>query len=663
MPHDYNGKVAVKASELIPRWYSSIAILSKQLTRDKDKSYGMKRLQSAGNGRELLIDFDTLDIEIRNALGDPRKVTNWMDKFFSLDTEASQFYSGYRFEGGGGLGDEHIEEYIINASTLRACKLLKEARERERRSKGGSLRGVPHTIWNEAMQYRAVQRMKFGFEHTLPSNERRFTEACKRFEVLGYVSVISGKHNNKNAVKVTADVMELLNNLFAGTRLKPTPIDVTRQYMRFLIKDIEVVSHETGEVISPDGYPDLSDTTIMGYLAKWDTRIGTHAKRSGNRQTYMNKFKVYHNLDIPTYSNSIISVDDRNPPFKMADGKRVWFYCAIDLCSEVWTGWVHGKTKEGIIIDFYRQLVRNYAKWGFGLPRELECESSLNSTLRDGILQDGRMFEKVRIEANNATGKKIERYFEEMRYRKEKDEEGWVSRPFARNEANQEGSEVVPTLTYGKIVNIAERAMNEWNNAEHPRYAGKTRLQVFAETQNPKQKPICWEMVLPYVGFETKTSCRNGVVALNNTNFCIATQDGKLASGEYLIKHMKLIEGKKIVVKWLDDDEGKVIKAFAYRDGRIICELVEQPTYNRSYFERIESENGNENYALMSAYANTIASFGNEQKKNVQSITILKRTAKADEEIEIAEVLPDLDDEQEITYQMPKKAVTLWDRF
>lgn len=661
MPHDYNGKVAVKASELIPRWYSSIAILSKQLTRDKDKSYGMKRLQSAGNGRELLIDFDTLDIEIRNALGDPRKVTNWMDKFFTMDTEASQFYSGYRFDGGGGLGNEHIEEYTINASTLRACKLLKEARERERRSKGGSLRGVPHSIWNEAMLYRAVQRMKFGFEHTLPSNERRFTEACKRFDDFGFVALISGKHNNKNAVKVTADVMELLNNLFAGTNLKPSPTDVTRQYMRFLVKDIEVVSHETGEVISPDGYPDLSDTTIMGYLAKWDARIGTHAKRSGNRQTYMNQYKAFHSLDRPKYSGSLLSVDDRNPPFVMADGKRVWFYCGIDLHSEAWTVWVHGKTKEGIIVDFYRQLIRNYAKWGIGLPLELECESSLNSTLRDGLLQDGRLFEKVRIEANNATGKKIERYFRELRYGKEKELEGWQARPFARNEANQAKDEKKVILSYGQISEQTIKAMEEWNNEPHPITKDKTRWEVFIENQNKKCRPICWEQVLPYVGYETKSSCKTGFVALNGESFCIGNEKGSLATGEILIQNMKLIEGKTVTVKWLDDDEGNVIKAFAYRDNRIMCELVKKPTYNRASFEREEQDE--ENYALMSAYSNTITAFGTKQRKNIESITILKRTAQADEEIQVAEVLPNLDDEQEITYKMPKKAVTLWDRF
>ena len=50
------------------------------------------------------------------------------------------------------------------------------------------------------------------------------------------------------------------------------------------------------------------------------------------------------------------------------------------------------------------------------------------------------MFQNVRIEANNARGKKIERYFGKLRYEVEKQREGWLARPFALSESNQAGS-------------------------------------------------------------------------------------------------------------------------------------------------------------------------------------------------------------------------------
>jgi hypothetical protein len=662
MPIEFNGKIAVRASELIPNWYSSVVVLSKQLNRDEKKdNYGMKKIQSGGNGRELLIDFDSLDIEIRRALGDPRTVRNWMEKFFVMDEAARIFYMSYRFEGGAGLGDEHIKEYTMNASTARACLVLREARERERLSKGGSLRGVPTTIWNDAILFRKIQKMKYGFEHTLPNNERRFLEAVSKYEKMGNVAFISRKHQNKNAVKVTADVMELLNNLFAGVSLKPSMTDVFRQYMRFLIKDLEVIDNETGEVINPEGYPDLSDTTILGYLSKWEQKIGTWSKRSGNRQIYMNQFKTPHKMKKPEFASSLISVDDRQPPFKMANGKRIWFYNAIDLSSEVWTAWVHGETKEGIIKEFYREILRNYASWGIGLPLELECESSLNTHLRDTILADGAMFQRIRIEANNAVGKKIERFYRTIRYGAEKDLEGWIARPFAKLEANQAKSDKEKTLSYGTIAKQSMKVMEEWNNQPHSTIEGKTRWEVFLENQNPASvKPINWDVLLPYLGKETKTSCKVGLVNLNNGTYCIG-RDGKLATGDDLLASMKLIEGKQILVRWLDDNDGKMLKAHAYKDGRFMCELVPQPIYNRSYYERID-EGGEVEYEAMSKYSNTITAFGTRQRKAISSITILKRTEQADEEIKIAEVLEDIEVE-DFVYNTPKKEDSLWDRW
>ena len=64
--------------------------------------------------------------------------------------------------------------------------------------------------------------------------------------------------------------------------------------------------------------------------------------------------------------------------------------------------------KRGIILDFYRQMVRNYAEWGLPLPDEIECESNLNAAYREGFLKSGNMFQNVRIEANSARSKRCE---------------------------------------------------------------------------------------------------------------------------------------------------------------------------------------------------------------------------------------------------------------
>lgn len=649
-------KIAVRTWELIPKYYKNIDVLKSTVQRYKNQSYGIKKLQSGGNGRELLIDFDSLDKHIQEELGDPRKVTCWMDKFFSINDDANTFFSKYRFENGRGLDNKYIKEYTMNASTLIAAKMLRSAREHERLGRGGSLRGVPQTIWVDVMNYKKIQEMKYGYSHTLPNNERRFADSLKRFEAEGYISLISKKHNNTNALKVTADVIEVLNGLFAGTRLKPSPTSVARQYVKFLMKEIEVIDNETAEVLNPLKYPPLEERIITAYLNKWEHRISNHKVRAGDRQRYMNKYRITHRLDKPQRAGSIISVDDRNPPFVLPDGSRVWFYIGIDLASEAWTTYVYSKDKKGIINDFYRNMVRDYVSYGVGLPLEIECESALNSSLKNSVLQEDMLFRKVRIERNNSTGKKIEQYFRKIRYGLEKEEEGWQGRPFARNEANQPKTETPIHLEYKAIVELTIRRMQEWNNMEHPEVKGKTRWEVFLENQRDDLS-YNWDGILSVMGKVTQTSCRVGYIELNGQEWCIG-QEGELAVGEKLIATMKNVEGKKLTVRWLDDKEGNVIKAYAYIKDRYVCELVPVPRYNRAFFERTEQDF--ENQKLMKLYANTVTDFGRKQAQNIKKLTIIKRTATTEEEVTIAEELPWPTEEEQIVHRKKK---SLLDRF
>ena len=95
-------------------------------------------------------------------------------------------------------------------------------------------------------------------------------------------------------------------------------------------------------------------------------------------------------MEMPKLAGSIISIDDRQPPFWYDKGKRMWFYIGIDIASRAVTTFVYGKSKTGIILDFYRQMVRNYHELGLNLPAELEAESALNSSFKNTFLQEGK---------------------------------------------------------------------------------------------------------------------------------------------------------------------------------------------------------------------------------------------------------------------------------
>jgi len=676
MPIPWNNILVVTLEELVPKFYSSYPVLKEVIHRAEKRGYGIRRVQKGGNGRVMLIDFDSLPREIQEAIGDPRKVEHILEKYYKTDQAAVDFYTNFKLANGLYIKDNIQEEYITNASTLKSLQALKLDREREILSKTGTLKGIMKTIWSDAMTFKPFQEKRFGVVHTLPRSEERFKQTYNDFQnqKLGYISLISDKHGNTNALKVTDDVIKLLNNMFATQPHKPTYTEVAGQYDAFLNGYLEVINNETGELYDHKEFKKLSEATVYNWLRKWENKIATFAIRSGDRQRLMAQFKPYHSLEQPQYSGSIISVDDRQPAFEYAKGKRMWFYNGIDLASEAFTTWVYGKTKDGIILDFYRQMVRNYAEWGLKLPAEIECEMSLNSSFANTFLKEGAMFQYVRIEANNARGKRIEQYYSPLRYGLEKKREGWLARPFALSESNQAGGEKVPFVAYDKLTNNCLDDIETWNNMPHSVHKDKTRWEVFLENQHPDLKPTNYKAILPFLGYKTKTSVHAGILNLQESEWLLG-DDGKIYFGERLINLMTIVEGQNIDVYWLDKNDGGVLKALIYIGDQYICEALPKPTYVKARIEQTAEDLVNRE--LMSKYVATIEAYQRDKKREIENVTIVDhRKITLNDNFKIArngvvtppspatgEALPEPPDEFNLNATETKFKTQLKDRF
>lgn len=635
MPHEWNNMLVVTKEELIPAFVNTENTLWSTIRRYETKSYGIKRVQRGGNGREMYILYDSLPSEIKEGLGDPRKCDHVLERFYKIDGEAVSFYGRYKFPDSGlSLDMAYQEQYIINASVIKALFALKSYREGEWKTKKRALTGIMATICSDAVSFNKTLWAKHKVQHSLPESEKRIKEALKAFEKTGYESIISKRHGNDNSRKVTERTFALLNAMFAGNKIKPTATEVYRTYESFMNGYTEVLSYDkkTGEIIeefSPMEFKKLSDTTVKVYMTKWESKIGNYAARSGDRQKYLNQFKPSHSFDKPKYAGSIISVDDRNPPFKALNGKRIWFYNAYDVGAEVFTAWVYGESKEGIVKEFYRQIIRNYALWNLNIPAELEAERSLNASFTDTFLREGAMFEYVHIEPNNARAKYIERVYGSLRYSKEKDRVGWLARPNALSESNQSrvAIEKVPMVPYQDIVEGCLRDIEDWNNGPHSVHTHMSRWEVFMQMQHPDLKPTNYAAVLPHIGRYTKTSCNVGRILLNNKKYLLGN-DGYLSTGNNLINLMKLVEGRDLDIYWLDGHDGEIIKALVYLRGQtqLICEAILDPKYQRARKERTGADDFN--LAQMSSYATTIESYGLRQKNNIDQIITIDHTPK-----------------------------------
>lgn len=635
MPHNWGNILAVTKDELVPKYYNSLGSLQKEVQRYRDKPYGIKQVQKGGNGRQMLIDFDSLPKEIQDSIGDPRTMHHPLIEFFQFDALAVRYFNEFRFEDGTALKEQFKEEYITNASVLIAAERLRLARLATWKALNKtSGRGLLPSICTDISTFNEYLPKLHGVQHTIPQSYRAFDRVWKPFfntfdEGLNYESLISGKLKNQNRKLMTDDMISLLNDMFAGQEYKPTRTEVAKQYKAFLNGEIEVISNETGEIydsMDEKKYKDMSEGMLISYLGLWENRIGTYAKRSGNRQELMQAFVPWHKLSKIKEAGTVLSIDDRQPPFMYDKNRnRAWFYMGIDLGSEAWTCWVWGKSKEGIIIEFYRQMVRNYTEWGFNLPLGLECESSLNSSFKDTFLRNGMMFDNVNIYANRARSKAVERKFGELRYRHEKERIGWMARPHAQKEDNQKSADEEVIIPFEDIVDNSLGDIETWNNMPHSVYTDKTRWEVFCEMQNKDTKPTNWSAFLPYIGKKETSSCNAGIINFRNSTYVLAL-DGEVAINDDLIRLMKYVESKEFTIFWLDGNDGEVMKAMIYYDDMMLCDLVPHPEYSRSIHEM--DEQGKVNRKLMSAYENTVNVFMAQRKREIEQVTIIDNRKK-----------------------------------
>lgn len=601
----------------------SLFLISERGLQHRIKNLAIRKLRLQSPGFPMLVAWASLPIAWQDALikvfgAPPKKVrVPLFESKYERDAKALGYYSSCITKAGVALTDQAIEEYTVNASVLNTLSKVYSERVGYRKS----LRGSTKTAWEASVD--ECNRVREKYMHTLPSNPIRLRQKLNDYKKNGYMVLVHGGWGNGCARKVNEDVELLLNSLFAKQNHKPTATEIAHQFEGFLSGYIELTNEKTGEVYNPADYSikSLSTATVTSYLAEWRNAIGTQAARSGDRQKLMQRFKPYASMDQPKMAGSLISVDDRQPPFEYAKGKRLWFYNAIDVGSECFTCWVYGKTKEGIIVEFYRQLVRNYTMWGLSMPAELEGEMSLNSSFLSTFLREGAMFEYVRIEANKARGKRIEAYYRQLRYDLEKKREGWLARPFAISEANEAGPGPVSQIPFEKIAEGCLRDIETWNNMPHSKIKGKTRWEVFLELQNPDIKPTNWRAILPSLGYKTRTSCRVGIVNLQYEEYLIGDADG-ICTGDKLIHLMDIVEGQELDVYWLDDNAGKVMKALVYlaNGDRYLCELHPKPRYNRARIEQMDADT--DALELMSRYTNTIDGFMSRQKKTLERICV-----------------------------------------
>lgn len=639
--HSYKDKVCVALIALVQNQYEYLkpnVRKDKKITYplwDKWKSVAKNNgavTRNGGHGRTSLIEFDYLPEkyreDIKEKFGDPHKAVNPLRQYFKLDGEARKYYDQHPHN----FLPEQVQRFTVNASTMQAVLALKDARTAMRKRMNQSTRGILESLINDLKNFKEDTKLICGVPHSLPVSNR-LKGKIRAYRKQKYDAFVDMRGGASNPKKTTPEMEQLWNDMFVKRNHKPNYLEIWQEYNDFLEGKAIIVNTEenNGEVYDPTDkcFVSVSANTIANYLKKWENSGAASLNRNADRQKHMGNYKPWHRLKQPQYAGELISIDDRQPPFWYNNNRdRLWVYAGIDVGSQCITSWVFGESKQGIVLEFYRQMVRNYVEWDMPLPYELEAELNLNSMYTNSFLQPGVMFNEVRIEANKARAKRIENYWRQFRYGPEKKRMGWIGRPHAISEANQPVPGKQHIVDKSVIMQNCLQDIYDWNMQPHNIHKDMKRWEVQKKMQAPElSKEINWKSLLPGIGYQRKSSMNVGRIILNGEHHVVGL-NGEVALGDTLLNIMKTIEGREVIIYFLDDNDGEMLKAHVHDmiSGRFVCELMGDLGYERSALgrkrARLNGQDDGRNRGLMTAYVRTVDDFIKSQSNQLSRLSV-----------------------------------------
>lgn len=581
----------------------------------------------------------------------------WLGANYEIDQAAVTYFNDWKVKcGHDGAKDEHVAEYVANASVLNACIRLYNNAKAIHKTMGMK--------YDWSMMAQAVEGYRIKTGHTLPTSMLRFRKKVNEYQAEGYACLISGKFGNQSRRKVDYKTERLILAI-AVLPNKPFNTSVWEMYNSFVCGELDVWDPETGELFSPEEWTDkngeplsLSESTITNYLNKPKNRVLIE-KSTTSYTTFMHEQMPHVHRHAPEFSFSKISFDDRDLPRKLADTKiRPKAYYAYDVASQCVVGYAYNRYKNvDLVTDCFRSMFRLIERKGWGCPAQVEVENHLMSQWRDSFLQAGVLFPFVRF---CAPMNSQEKYAEPLNGAKKRSIEHknhlGIGRFYSKNRAYRtESKKVFDALndtyedkqyyTWEELIADDMRDIQEFNNSLHPNqkmYPGMTRWQVLEANMNPNLQPMDKPAWARFVGEKVSTTIRRN-------SYCrVAYKDWWLSKTEVIEKLEP--NNWKVDAYYLTNDEGEITDMYIFQNDRLIDRLEDVGTYNTA-----DAEQTDEDKDIFVAQQKKIADFNSYVSRNaIKGVGVAKAEPIVDLSLETLE-LPDIDTEPEehISYHIP----------
>lgn len=616
-----------------------------------------------GKGKDnyALIEFESITKqEVKSkiiALENPNKPLsefNILSQYIKPDNKAISFFAEYEKPSGEHYKFEEQVVFTTNAIILNACYQFYKLNA-FRRKKTKLMQELSEAVNRLAeLEQNGTPKYKFN----LPTNYRRFQETFEKYMDKGYPSLIHGNEGNANSKKVNEMIERLILSIYS-MKNKPFATTVQQIYLQFLGGGVDIVDSETGELFNPEDFYKkgkpiiISDGTVWRILNDPENRKIVDKYRSGSLE-HNNIHRPHHHRNAPKWSLSKVSLDDRDLPRKMSDGKRVKAYYAYDVASGCVIGASYSKDKDTkLFIDCIKDMMYFLKENDLGVPMEMEVEHHLVNQFREDLMKAGTVFPFVRwCNAGNSQEKHAEHFNKAKKYGYEKTYQDGIGRWYAKSEAHRTIVEKVfdsennnykeKKYEYNQLVADDKEIIMKYNYDLHPnqkQYKGMTRMDVLKSKLNPelaKFNEVVWAR---YIGEKvTVTIKRSQYVRVQYADYQLPSH-----------RVMKLLAPNNYTVDayYLKNNQGEIGSVYLYQNDQYICEATKIIKYNTAIAEHTEADR--EAYLNQSKYVSEFDADMKQGKKKISKLVLIenKYPTQIEPEIVKEELVQDIEVQQE----------------
>ena len=410
--------------------------------------------------------------------GDPEEAPLRQNSMITFDEKARVFFAQYELPDGSPLKEDKQQEYMVNASVLNKMLEMETVQRRQRAQRGNR---TP-VSWENIMEQ--CEQLRENYGHTLPKNASRLREKMRQYSREGYECLVSGKLGNANTTKITDEVAEWL----LAHKASVNPVYTVAQ----LLDLYNSTAAERGWKAIKSAH------TLIEFFERPDIKPQWYAVEQG-AQRANNLFLRQNRTVMASCRDALWYIDGTkvNLYFKYWDEKsrrtKVGTTSCIyvmDAHSEVFVGWYMCENET--FQTTYEALRNAFERTGF-MPYELVSDNQAGFTSKAALRWRAKL-ETISHTTipENGKSKTIEpafgRFQAEVLHRHINYTGGNITAKSAKTKVDVakiiQNVEALPTYEEVRAQNEAD--INIWNSLPHPKFAGKSRMDVYRASVNPQ---------------------------------------------------------------------------------------------------------------------------------------------------------------------------------